>query len=352
MTDKDQIEIIITAYLSGKATPEECGKLEDWVRQSSDNNLRFQEMRNVWQVMHPAFTPSEINVSEAEKSILTNLETLKKNPIRTLLLYWQRVAAILVIPLMLICIYLFLEKENNTYSTIEYQEVKSPHGIFSEVRLPDGTHVWLNGGSSLKYPLTFRKGMRDVFLSGEGYFEVCSDKKNPFRVKTDQITVRATGTAFNIEAYGNDSITAVTMVNGKIDVSFGNSSSLTLQPGERASFNKRTKQCSMAKTDPYKWYAWKDGLLIFRDDPLSYVFKRLGLTFNVDIELKDSTLANAPYRATFEYESLDEILRLLEMSAPLYFKQYKRDKNPNDIYKKQIIEVYKKRIKCDFLPEK
>lgn len=303
MTDKDQIQPIITAYLSGKATAEERRKLDDWVKQSPDNDRYYQEIRNIWQVMHPAFTPSEIHVFEAEKKVLANIATTRRNIARTLIIYWQRMAAVLVIPLLIICTYLFLEKDNGVYDAIEYQEVKSPHGTFSEVRLPDGTNVWLNGGSTLKYPLTFRKGERDVFLSGEGYFEVHSDKENPFIVKTDQITLRATGTAFNVEAYGSDSITAVTMVNGKIDVAFGNSSPVAMVPGERASFNNLTKQCLIAKTDPYKWYAWKDGLMIFRDDPLSYVFKRLGLTFNVNIELKDPSLANAPYRATFEYEN-------------------------------------------------
>ena len=261
MTDKDQIQPIITAYLSGKATAEERRKLDDWVKQSPDNDRYYQEMRNIWQVMHPAFTPSEINVFEAEKKVLANIATTKRNIARTLIIYWQRMAAVLVIPLLIICTYLFLEKDNGVYDAIEYQEVKSPHGTFSEVRLPDGTNVWLNGGSTLKYPLTFRKGERDVFLSGEGYFEVHSDKENPFIVKTDQITLRATSTAFNVEAYGSDSITAVTMVNGKIDVAFGNSSPVAMVPGERASFNNLTKQCLIAKTDSYKWYAWKDGLM-------------------------------------------------------------------------------------------
>lgn len=84
--------------------------------------------------------------------------------VRTILVYWQRVAAILLLPLLILCTYLYLNKESDLYDTIEYQEVKSPHGTFSEVRLPDGTNVWLNGGSSLKYPLAFRKGERDVFL--------------------------------------------------------------------------------------------------------------------------------------------------------------------------------------------
>lgn len=343
MTDKDHIQSIITAYLSGKAMEEERRELEEWVKQSPDNNRLFQEMRNVWQVMHPAFNPSEINVSEARKNIFENIAATKRNITHTLLIYWQRVAAILVIPLLILSAYLYLNRNSDLYETAEYQEVKSPHGTFSEVRLPDGTNVWLNGGSSLRYPLAFRKGERNVFLNGEGYFEVHSDKENPFIVKTDQITLRATGTAFNIEAYNCDSITAVTMVDGKIDVAFGNSSPVSMIPGERVSFNNQTKQCLITKTDSYKWCAWKDGLMIFRDDPLSYVFKRLGLTFNVNIDLKDTVLANAPYRATFEYESLDEILRLLEMSAPLSFKQNERVKDKNNTYEKQTIEVYKKK---------
>lgn len=341
MIEKDYIQPLITAFLSGNATDGERRELEEWVKQSPDNNRYFQEMRNVWQAMNPAFNPSEINVFEAEKNILANIAVTERNVVRVVLLYWQRIAAIIVIPLLVLCTYFYLNKNSSQYNAIEYQEVKSPHGTFSEVCLPDGTHVWLNGGSSLRYPLVFRKGEREVFLKGEGYFEVEADKENPFVVETGRITLRATGTAFNIEAYNNDSITAVTMVKGKVDVAFGNSSPVAMIPGERASFNNLTKQCLIAKTDPYKWYAWKDGLMIFRDDPLSYVFKRLGQTFNVNIDLRDTTLANAPYRATFEYESLDEILRLLRMSAPLSFKQNKRVKDKNNIYEKQTVEVYR-----------
>lgn len=341
MIEKDYIQPLITAFLSGNATDGERRELEEWVKQSPDNNRYFQEMRNVWQAMNPAFNPSEINVFEAEKNILANIAATERNVVRVVLLYWQRIAAIIVIPLLVLCTYFYLNKNSSQYNAIEYQEVKSPHGTFSEVCLPDGTHVWLNGGSSLRYPLVFRKGEREVFLHGEGYFEVEADKENPFVVETGRITLRATGTAFNIEAYNNDSITAVTMVKGKVDVAFGNSSPVAMIPGERASFNNLTKQCLIAKTDPYKWYAWKDGLMIFRDDPLSYVFKRLGQTFNVNIDLRDTTLANAPYRATFEYESLDEILRLLKMSAPLSFKQNKRVKDKNNIYEKQTVEVYR-----------
>lgn len=343
MTDKDQIQPLITAYLSGKATAHERRQLEDWVKQSPDNDRHFQEMRNIWQVMNPPFNPAEIDVNAATKKVLANIAATKRNTARILLQYWQRAAAILVIPLLIISTYLYLNSIGDPGDTVQYQEVKSPHGTFSSVVLPDGTDVWLNGGSTLKYPVVFKKGERNVYLSGEGYFEVHSDKENPFVVQTDQIRLRATGTAFNIEAYKTDSMTSVTMVEGQIDVAFGNSTPVAMMPGERASFNNLTRQCRITRTDPYKWCAWKDGLMIFRDDPLWYVFKRVGQTFNVDIELKDATLANAPYRATFENEPLDEILRLLKLSAPIRFKQTERTLSPNGSYKRQKIEVYREK---------
>lgn len=343
MKVESRIKYILDAYLTGKATAEERSELEEWVKLSKENIRYFQETRNIRQVLEPPFDPSEIDVFVAERNMLRNIACTKRRFTRTLLIYWQRVAAVLVLPLLLVSIWLLLEKNESASEIIEYQEIKSPHGTFSAINLPDGTDVWLNGGSSLRYPLKFKKGERKVFLSGEGYFEVRSDKENPFIVKTNQITLKATGTAFNIEAYKNDSVTAVTMVNGKINVSFGESSPVEMIPGERAFFNYQSKQCRIIKTDPYKWYAWKDGLMIFRDDPLWYVFKRVGQTFNVNIELKDSSLANAPYRATFENESLDEILRLLKMSAPIRFKQIERTISSNGTYGRQTIEVFREK---------
>ena len=97
-------------------------------------------------------------------------------------------------------------------------------------------------------------------------------------IHTARVDVRATGTAFNVEAYPKDSMTSVTMVKGRIGMAINQQKRFDLFPGERASFNKNTLQCKIEKTDPYKWYAWKDGLMVFRDDPLEYVFKRVGQT--------------------------------------------------------------------------
>ncbi|MDR0574514.1 MAG: DUF4974 domain-containing protein [Tannerella sp.] len=289
----------------------------------------------------PAFEPVKIDVLNAERKVFKQIERLPYS--RRFIMYFQRVAAILVIPLIFFSVYTAIGKSDADEPENEvYQELTAPCGMISQVHLPDGSKVWLNGGSSLKYPLKFKKGRRKVQLDGEGYFEVQSDKKNPFIVRTEQLYLTASGTIFNIEAYPTDSVAYVTMVNGKIEVVFNHAKPVAMKPGERISYNDRTGRSEMTATETYKWCAWKDGLMIFRDDPLSYVFKRLSRTFNVDIHIKNPAIASDVYRATFEDESLDEILLLLEKTAPLHFVRHKREMNDNDQYIRKQIDVYKR----------
>ena len=315
MTDKDQIQPIITAYLSGKATAEERRKLDDWVKQSPDNDRYYQEIRNIWQVMHPAFTPSEIHVFEAEKKVLANIATIRRNIARTLIIYWQRMAAVLVIPLLIICTYLFLEKDNGVYDAIEYQEVKSPHGTFSEVRLPDGTNVWLNGGSTLKYPLTFRKGERDVFLNGEGYFEVNKATEWPFIVNAEQMRVKVTGTKFNVKSYSTEPIAHTTLVEGSV-WTYTDQTQVQLNPSEQFQYDKETGKTSVQKVDTELYTGWIEGMFVFRNQRLEDVMSDLARWYNMTIfystaetkEIRISTNLN-------RYKNIDDLLEIINESG-------------------------------------
>ncbi|MDR1602060.1 MAG: DUF4974 domain-containing protein [Tannerella sp.] len=342
MLNENPIERLITAYASGSATAEERLELEKWVNESPEHLQYCREFVDLWQTVHPAFDPAGIDVAGAGKRIRRKIAA--PAPLRRLWTYWQRFAAVVLLPLVLLSAYLLTaDHEPDTYEETEYRELISPHGTFSQIDLPDGTKVWLNGGSRLKYPLKFRPGERLVFLEGEGYFEVRSDRKNPFTVHAGQMTLIATGTAFNVEAFAADSLTAVTMAEGVASAAFGKNIPVTLNGGDRIVYNSRTSKGTLARTEPYKWYAWKDGQMIFRDDPLHYVFRRLEHTFNVSIVIRDRELAGELYRASFEEESLDEILRLLEMSAPIRFVHIKRTRTAEHRYEKQRIEVYRRK---------
>lgn len=295
----------------------------------------------MWEVSHPAFNPEEIDVDSAHRKVMEKIlhqnQPVSVRPKLSFLHYWQQVAAILLLPLLILSAYLYFKPASQIAET--YQELFTPYGTWSVVNLPDGSKVWLNAGSSLKYPTQFNDKQRVVSMQGEAYFEVESDKEHPFIVKTKQLTVEATGTAFNVNAYAPDHVAAVTLVKGKVAVTLDQKKTISLSPGEKIDYNLATSLYNVNKTNTYKWCSWKDGILIFRDDPLEYVFKRLGQTYNVEFILKDTELGKYSYKATFEGESLNEILRLLEMSAPIRCKEVSNRNTNNEKFEKQRIEV-------------
>mgnify|MGYP000858064795 CR=1 FL=1 len=340
----NKIDILITRLLSNSITVEERKLLDGWLSESADNQEYLGQMINLWQSSHQSFDPEEVNVEHAIRNVhqkIAENERLSPKKSLKILVWWQRIAAVLFIPVMVLMGYL-LSRDTDFNPQTAYQEVFSPYGVRSKISLPDGSSVWLNSGSKLKYPIEFKSGSRNVSLTGEAFFEVKSDKKNPFVVNTEKLTVEATGTAFNVEAYETDTIVAVTLVHGKVDVDISGRRKLDMQPSQRISFNNQSNKYKLSTVDTYKWIAWKDGVLAFRDDRLDYVFKKIGLMYNVDISVKDVDIASQLYRATFEGESLDEILNLLKLSAPIRYEHTKRVRSDSGAYSKEKIEVYKK----------
>lgn len=342
MDSKKRIEELISSHLSGNLSGEEREKLVAWIGENPANHFYYQRLKNIWQATHPAFEVDTIDMTVSKDLVMRKIRFKAWHESR-FVRYWQYMAAILLLPLIILSSYLYLSGRHPANVRISYQEVFAPYGTHSRLNLPDGSLVWLNAGSSLRYPTVFNFDKRLVELSGEAFFEVESDPDHPFVVQTDRVQVCAVGTAFNVEAYRNDSIVAVTMATGKVNVSLGNQQTFSLVSGERMGYNVNTSSCEVQRIDPYKWYAWKDGALVFRDDPLGYVFKKIGQTFNVDIILKDTDIADQLYRATFRQESLDEILRLLRLTAPIRYEYSSREVDADRHYKKQRIEVYKMR---------
>ncbi|MDO9634297.1 MAG: FecR domain-containing protein [Paludibacter sp.] len=344
MQTNNKIDIIIVRFLSGKIKSEEKIMLDEWLSESDENKQYMGHIMNLWQSAQPAFRPEDIDLEKATSAVVSKISAIhshRKWIQSPAIVWWQRIAAVLFIPVILLMGYL-LNQDTDFNSKIAHQEIFSPYGVRSKINLPDGSAVWLNSGSQLKYPVNFKSGSRNVSLRGEAFFEVKSDKRNPFVVYTDRLKVEATGTAFNVEAYATDTIVAVTLVHGIVGVNINGKHKLDMQPNQRVSFNNQSNKYQLTQTDPYKWVSWKDGVLAFRDDRLDYVFKKIGLMYNVDISVKDKEIASHLYRATFEGESLDEILNLLKLSAPIKYIHTKRVRSQSGDFSKEKIEVCKK----------
>lgn len=254
-----------------------------------------------------------------------------------------RVAAILFIPLT---IFILLNKDRltPTDTSVAWSEIYAPMGTRTKFSLPDGSAGYLNAGSSIRFATVFKGKSREVTLNGEAYFDVLSDPQKPFVVSGNNIRVVAYGTSFNVEAYPEDQIHKVTLVKGKVEV-FGEKNDKVrslgiLTPGEMCVYNNEQSSAEFIRVDASKITSWKDGKLVFIDEPFSEVVKKLNRRYSVNIVIKEERLKDYSYLATFEDETLDKALNLLKLSAPIEIKEHKREQKPDGSYGERTIEFY------------
>ena len=256
-----------------------------------------------------------------------------------------KAAAVLFIPLILYSGYLTitgLKGRNNYGDRVVIQTVRVPSGVQTDFILSDGSHIWLNSGSVFKYPDSFQGKLREVELIGEGYFDIVKDPDHPFIVKAGMLNVEVKGTKFDVINYPDDPQIEVILESGLVSLFSGQYEEkkpvAVIEPGERLTYNKTQNSALISKVDAVKYTVWKDGILIFSDDPMSDVIRRLSHKFNVDIELQSPDINEYVYTATFIDETLIQILDLLKISAPLEYTFIEQKKlNDNSYSRSKII---------------
>lgn len=266
---------------------------------------------------------------------------------RRIVFSFARNAAAVLLPLFLIYQYAIVPMFSDINGDGDGQMITlvAAPGMIINTTLPDGSEVWINSQSSLTYPQSFSKKERNVSLDGEAYFKVVSDKKHRFNVNlTNQLTVSAFGTEFNINSFSKDDINEITLAKGNIEVILKNQDkSLFLNVDEKAVFDNQLNTIEVTQTDTYVNTAWKDGKMVFRRAKLDEVAKRLEKKFGVVINLKDEALNDYEYTATFTDEPLEDILELLSMSAPLEYSIKKQKQLEDSGYSNKEVEITLKR---------
>ena len=203
-----------------------------------------------------------------------------------------------------------------------YSEIRAPHGQMSKVVLPDGTKIWLNSGTTIKYPDRFTEEKREVTISGEAYFEVAKMDHKPFLVTTKDLVVEVFGTSFNVSAYIDDDATSVTLVEGKVEIiGTDGKTSARLNPGQLAVKNKKESTISIHNVETSFYKAWIEGRIYFDDQPLNQIAIKLERWFNVNIEFANDNLKSYKFTGTIlKNKPLDQIMQALELLAPIRFK--------------------------------
>ncbi len=341
---KEQIDYkILKNFAGGKYSLRDFVLVSRWFEDKNNET----ELKNTIQQHWDEFSEDD-SVNEKDLSLVLNQLKQKiasEKPVVNFRIkiqkFYTRAAAILLLPLVLYSLYstFYSNQSGEMHAAIE---IVSPNGARTHFQLPDGTNGWLNSGSSLKYANNFLS-QRRVDLIGEAWFEVTHDDKKPFNVHTKSLDVLDLGTKFNVAAYADENVTEVVLQEGKVNVN-GNKGqySVDLVPDEKFTFDKDLQSGTVQKVNAEQFSAWKDGLLVFRNEPLSEVLKRVGRWYNVEIIMNDPDLAGFKYRATFQEEQVDEVIRLISLTAPIEYSFDNREVNVDGIFKKRTITIRRK----------
>ena len=334
-------EDLIASDLLGELDGMSSQELENWLQKSDSNQKQYSERKKIWDSLSTLKKMEMINEKKAFQKVSYQLFS---NPQQQFLHFFQRVAAILILPIIFGAIWLYVahNNETNRLSSV-YQTAQTPMGMRSNLILPDGTKVWLNAGSSIRYPV-YSEHERRVEIEGEVYFEVKKIKDHPFIIHTGAgIEIEVLGTKFNCYAYPESNFIQTVLVEGSVKITnTENGSRMMMSPGELVEYTKSNHTLLKSKTNIDKYIAWKSGRLLFRDDPMNVVIEKLERWYNIDIQVVDEQIRNYVYTATFENETLEQVLVFLKLSAPIDYFMPKRERNNDGTFAKQIIKLYNK----------
>lgn len=197
---------------------------------------------------------------------------------------------------------------------VQYNTLTTPKGGQYQIILPDGSKVWLNAESSLKYPAAFTGKERAVTLTGEAYFEVAENKDKPFEVAVNGMEVQVLGTHFDVMAYENEKAVTTTLLEGKVKVIQGSNSEL-LKPGQAANFDKISQSLSVAAANTEQAIAWKNGYFDFRDATLKAVMRQLSRWYDVEVQYQGEIPVRRFTGEAPRNLNLSDVLKILATSG-------------------------------------
>ncbi|MEN7549479.1 FecR domain-containing protein [Rapidithrix thailandica] len=317
---------LLKKYIEGKAGREETKQLLDYLIAHPDEKVPgFVEQ--VWKEAN-AQTGEEAMYEEIFQNLEQKIQTPKpvnfsarhrhlpkrRNP----LIYWFTIAASLTV--LLVSVYLInqsLQPQKKDVVSKPQPEVvthANPEGQKTQFYLPDGSSVWLNAGSTLRFQKSFEGKTRDVKLEGEAYFEVQHNPAKPFRVHSEKVVTEALGTSFNVRAYPEESKVNVALNTGKVRVDYDeeddSGQNLVLKPGDGAIFNKEKRSLQSFQFNPKKEFGWKEGLILFEQASFDEVFDELKRWYGVEFTfISQPQDPNWKYTGEFEKQPLSNVLQ-------------------------------------------
>jgi len=356
-SDMDQfskMDEILIKYITGSATIEERDMARKWINENHNNQKYFDELKEYYQVSMLVKTPSGYKIEEGwsrvksgyyKKKFLAEQKKVmmfRKKTIRITSL----AAAIIFIALILSTLLYNNSGGKHILSQNPDNEIVVPLGAKSQIILSDGTKVWLNAGSKLRFPVNFLSDIREVYLEGEAFFDVSKNMKKLFVVKTSGINVKVYGTQFNIKSYPEENQIQTTLVKGVVTIEQADGKPakkiIYLKPNETATYYKSSSNIDIIdredvslkkikvenpaekiiiapKTDVLPIISWKDNRWVIDGEELKSLAIKLERRYNVKITFENENLKYYKFSGTLTNETFEQVLKVMQLSAPILF---------------------------------
>ncbi|MDE7074326.1 MAG: FecR domain-containing protein [Odoribacter sp.] len=370
MNDMDDL---IGRYLSGKASAEETEQLNRWLAEDEENLRYFFHCKNLDDVYHPAFSPSSIDTARALRRVCPSAAR------RRTIARWRNIAAVAILlisagtlllrhpaaeaPQPTVAVNVLQQtssailvlpsgekvvlgrEENRTIrergttvaqadsrsihyagadsnmTEVVYHELRIPRGGEFFLTLSDGSRVWINADTKVRYPLHFAAQERKIFVDGEAYLEVAHREDAPFKVVTPRCEVTVLGTNFNVNAYASESSHRITLAKGSVRVtSTDNGSQTTLAPGEQAVVEEADGSLTKRRVDPEVYCCWHDGRLLFRNHSLFEILTRIARQYDVHILWQNELLKMMTFSGELTcYKDIENLLDVIAETNDVKF---------------------------------
>lgn len=353
MNEVDNYKTLLYKYLQNDCNRKELKKILPWMNDPSNADTIEEMIREDWDLFNFS---EKADVSSSFETILLKIKkenspqlpVENEHRIRKLLL---RIAAMFILPVAIGYSTYLISSGHKTEEVVLFNEITAPLGSKTIIKLGDSTKVWLNSGSTLRYPQKFSGKYREVALTGEAYFDVKRKPDQPFIVKTPEINIKVLGTSFNVKAYPEEGTVETTLVKGLISITRSNEelnskNALYLNPHQRATYVKEQGKIFLAETekaivkkepiveenlkrkekiilssysDPEPFTAWKDEKLVFKNEEFESLCIKLQRWYGVEINLKNEALRKYHYTGILQKETINDVMKILGYTMPIKY---------------------------------
>ena len=344
--DQENEKGFINKFLAGEISDNELDLFKSWLDESCDNRKEFDEENEIWQKINLQAKHDCFNAEEDWKSISNKLNGGRVSSDSQIVIFkrgvfWSMATAASIAILVAFGSFFYgIMKQKPTHAVSSaYTMIQTREGEKVTITLSDSTRVIMNSGSTLKYSSDFNLNDRELWLSGEAYFDVAKNSDKPLQVHLNKLRVVATGTKFNILSYRSENRIETTLEEGSVHVKIPGKDIINVTPGQQVIYFTNNNSVLVKDVTIESFISWKENKLRLNDTPFEEALHNIARRYNVTFEIQDTKLLELKYTATFIDESIEDVMLMLKAVSPIRYKIINRTTVSDKTYLKPKITI-------------